>query len=55
MFCADNLSAFDPEIAQAIEHEAQRQEDHIELIAYENYTSKMVMTAPKVCDDQQIC
>lgn len=45
MFCADNLSAFDPEIAQSIEHEAQRQEDHIELIASENYTSKMVMAA----------
>ena len=45
MFCADNLSVFDPEIAQSIEHEAQRQEDHIELIASENYTSKMVMAA----------
>ncbi|HLD84668.1 MAG TPA: serine hydroxymethyltransferase, partial [Coxiellaceae bacterium] len=38
-----NLSHKDPEIFQAIALEAQRQEDHLELIASENYTSKNVM------------
>ena len=35
----------DPEISRIIEEETQRQEDHIELIASENYTSKAVMAA----------
>lgn len=35
----------DPEIAQAIQNEAQRQEDHIELIASENYVSRAVLDA----------
>ncbi|MCH4034501.1 MAG: serine hydroxymethyltransferase [Lachnospiraceae bacterium] len=35
----------DPEIAQAIEQEMQRQNDHIELIASENWVSKAVMAA----------
>lgn len=39
------LDAFDPEIWQSIQDEAQRQEEHIELIASENYTSPMVMEA----------
>ena len=38
-----NLSHKDPEIFQAIALEAQRQEDNLELIASENYTSKNVM------------
>ncbi|MBH3426273.1 serine hydroxymethyltransferase [Pseudomonas alkylphenolica] len=39
------LSDFDPALAAAIRLEAQRQEDHIELIASENYTSPQVMQA----------
>jgi glycine/serine hydroxymethyltransferase len=33
------VDEIDPEICAAIEKENQRQEDHIELIASENYTS----------------
>lgn len=36
---------FDPELAQAINAEEQRQEDHIELIASENYASPYVLQA----------
>jgi glycine hydroxymethyltransferase len=39
------LSDFDPVLAEAISREANRQEDHIELIASENYTSPQVMEA----------
>ena len=39
------LSDFDPALSAAIRSEAQRQEDHIELIASENYTSPQVMQA----------
>ncbi len=39
------IESFDPEIAQAIEGEIRRQEEHIELIASENYTSPRVMAA----------
>jgi RpiB/LacA/LacB family sugar-phosphate isomerase len=39
------LRSVDPEIAQAIEHERQRQHDNIELIASENFTSPAVMEA----------
>jgi RpiB/LacA/LacB family sugar-phosphate isomerase len=39
------LSAVDPEIAAAIEHERQRQQENIELIASENFTSPAVMEA----------
>ena len=37
------VDRIDPEIFAAIEKENQRQEDHIELIASENYTSPAVM------------
>jgi glycine hydroxymethyltransferase len=37
------LRDFDPIIWQAIEHEKQRQENHIELIASENYVSPLVL------------
>ena len=37
------ISDLDPELSAAIEAEAQRQEEHIELIASENYTSAGVM------------
>jgi len=39
------LSDFDPALQEAISREVQRQEDHIELIASENYTSPQVMQA----------
>ena len=39
------IADFDPEIWSAIEQEGRRQEEHIELIASENYTSPMVMVA----------
>ena len=39
------LESYDPAIAKAIELEEQRQEEHIELIASENYTSPRVMAA----------
>ncbi|NWK76813.1 MULTISPECIES: serine hydroxymethyltransferase [unclassified Aquitalea] len=46
MFAADQtIAKFDPELAAAIKAECQRQEDHIELIASENYTSPAVMEA----------
>ncbi len=41
----NSLANIDPEIWQAIQHEDKRQEDHIELIASENYTSPAVMAA----------
>ncbi len=39
------IAGFDDEIFQAIEEEKQRQEDHIELIASENYSSPRVQEA----------
>ena len=39
------LAQFDPELAASIQSENQRQEDHIELIASENYASPLVMAA----------
>ncbi|GAB3678362.1 serine hydroxymethyltransferase [Salinisphaera aquimarina] len=42
---AQRIAEFDPELAAAIGNEDQRQEDHIELIASENYTSPRVMEA----------
>jgi len=39
------LANVDPELWAAVQHENQRQEDHIELIASENYTSPAVMQA----------
>ncbi len=39
------IADFDEELHHAIEQESQRQEDHIELIASENYTSPRVMEA----------
>jgi glycine hydroxymethyltransferase len=39
------IAGYDDDIANAMAAEAQRQEDHIELIASENYTSPRVMAA----------
>ena len=40
-----NLAKYDPELAAAIAQEDQRQQDHVELIASENYVSCAVMEA----------
>ena len=40
-----SIESFDPEIAKAIAQESTRQEEHIELIASENYCSPAVMEA----------
>ena len=45
MYSLDEVKKIDPEIARAIEDEVQRQNDHIELIASENWVSKAVMAA----------
>ncbi|AFU99321.1 serine hydroxymethyltransferase [Simiduia agarivorans] len=42
---SQTIAAFDPELWTAIQDEERRQEEHIELIASENYTSPMVMVA----------
>ncbi|WP_392343463.1 serine hydroxymethyltransferase [uncultured Shewanella sp.] len=42
---AMNIADYDPELFKAIEDETCRQEEHIELIASENYTSPRVMEA----------
>ncbi len=46
MFSRKNtIAVVDPELWSAIQSEVRRQEDHIELIASENYTSPAVMEA----------
>jgi glycine hydroxymethyltransferase len=46
MFTAKmTIAGFDPELAKAIADERNRQEDHIELIASENYASPRVLEA----------
>ncbi len=44
-----SLAETDPQIAEAIRREAQRQFDNIELIASENFTSRAVMEAQGSC------
>ncbi|MDE1062736.1 MAG: serine hydroxymethyltransferase [Pseudomonadales bacterium] len=45
----DRISDFDPELWASMEAEEQRQEDHVELIASENYASKRVTEAQGSC------
>ncbi|MCC6211711.1 MAG: serine hydroxymethyltransferase [Burkholderiales bacterium] len=45
MFATETLEQSDPEICNAIRREAGRQEDHVELIASENYVSPAVLSA----------
>jgi glycine hydroxymethyltransferase len=46
MFGPDmTIAGFDPELSAAIEAERRRQENHLELIASENYTSPRVLEA----------
>jgi glycine hydroxymethyltransferase len=39
------LAAVDPEISEAIRHETERQNSHLELIASENFTSEAILEA----------
>ena len=45
MLAPDLLAQSDPEVWDAIRQENQRQEDHVELIASENYVSRAISTA----------
>ena len=45
MYSLDEVKKVDPEVAQAIIDEENRQNSHIELIASENWVSKAVMAA----------
>jgi glycine hydroxymethyltransferase len=45
MSAADLLARTDPELWEAISQESRRQEDHVELIASENYVSPAVLAA----------
>src|SRR4026207_2590448 len=45
MLAPDLLAQPDPEVWDAIRQENQRQEDHVELIASENYVSRQVLLA----------
>ncbi len=45
MYSFDEINNYDPEIATAIMQEKGRQNDHIELIASENFVTKAVMAA----------
>ncbi|MBQ8138853.1 MAG: serine hydroxymethyltransferase [Lachnospiraceae bacterium] len=45
MYSLDEVRNVDPEIAEAIVAEVDRQQEHIELIASENWVSKAVMAA----------
>ncbi|MDD5939894.1 MAG: serine hydroxymethyltransferase [Lachnospiraceae bacterium] len=45
MYSFQEIVKEDPQIAEAIENEIRRQNDHIELIASENWVSKAVMAA----------
>lgn len=45
MYSFDEVKLFDPEVADAMGKEIERQNSHIELIASENFVSKAVMAA----------
>jgi len=45
MYSFEDVKSFDPELAKAMSLEIGRQNDHIELIASENFVSKAVMAA----------
>jgi len=49
MASTSSLLEFDPELGAAMAAEAQRQQDHLELIASENYASARVMAAQGSC------
>ena len=45
MFDSTDIAAFDAEVWDSLQAERQRQEDHVELIASENYASPRVLAA----------
>ena len=45
MYSFEDVKSFDPELAEAMTKEIGRQNDHIELIASENFVTKAVMAA----------
>ncbi len=45
MYSFDEIVKADPDIAKAMEQETKRQQDHLELIASENFVSKPIMAA----------
>ena len=45
MYSFDEVKKADPQVADAITAEMERQNSHIELIASENWVSKAVMAA----------
>ncbi len=49
------VSDFDPELKRALDGERRRQEEHLELIASENYTSPRVLAVARLGADQQVC
>ena len=46
---SNTIAVVDPELWDVVCHESTRQEDHIELIASENYASPAVMQAQGSC------
>ena len=40
-----SIASYDPELWESIDGESNRQEEHIELIASENYASQRIMEA----------
>ena len=56
MFAKDmKIEGYDAELWAALQGERQRQEDHIELIASENYASPRVSGGAGFRADQQVC
>ena len=51
MYAFDEVKNYDPDLAKAIEQETQRQNDHIELIASENFVSKAEKVYRCIYDD----
>ena len=46
--CRQNLENFDPEVFGHLNDEIKRQEEHIELIASENFVSKAVLETMQI-------
>ena len=44
-----DISNYDPELSVFLDRELNRQEEHIELIASENYASKRILEDKVVC------
>lgn len=48
MYSFEEIQKTDSEVAEAIRHEMERQNSHIELIASENWVSKAVMVTEDI-------